>query len=91
MCMYLLCHRLKSSASRAQLLTHLLETWCVLSDRDQAFLVEAVEQLTISAELSLTVIKALRDATNKLKALLEQPRSHSLIFVDNKFLSLYSR
>lgn len=82
--------QLKSSANRSQLLTNLLDTWCVLSDRDQSFLVEAVEQLTVSAELSLTVIKTLRDAINKLKALLEHPRSHALIFVDNKFLSLYS-
>lgn len=83
-------YRLQINDRRSQLLAHLLDTWSNLADKDQGCLVEAVEQLTINAELNATVIKTLKDATTKIKSLTEYSRVHALIFVDNKFLSLYS-
>uniref|UniRef100_A0A1B6C2U9 FUZ/MON1/HPS1 first Longin domain-containing protein n=1 Tax=Clastoptera arizonana TaxID=38151 RepID=A0A1B6C2U9_9HEMI len=81
---------LQINNSRSQLLAHLLDTWISLADKDQGCLVEAVEQLTINAELSNTVIKILKDAANKVKSMTEYSHVHALIFVDNKFVSLYS-
>ncbi|KAG8320508.1 hybrid polyketide synthetase [Homalodisca vitripennis] len=81
---------LKHNLRQSSLLSHLLDTWNQLADSDQACLVEAVEQLTVNPEVNATVIKSLREAANKLKSMVDYSRSHALIFVENKFLSLYS-
>lgn len=82
---------LKHNQRQSELLSLLLDTWSALADSDQACLVEAVEQMSVSPELNDTVIKTLRDAANKLKSMVDYSRCHALIFVDTKFLSLYSR
>lgn len=71
--------------------TKLLDTWLWLKDNDQAILVEAVEQLSVNKELSATTIRALQEATEKLKSQLDHSKMHAMILVHNKFLSLYSR
>ena len=73
------------------LLSRLLETWVQLRDCDQAFLVEAVEQLMVNDDLTAASLKALQDAVDKLKTATEFSRIHALLLVENKFLSLYSR
>ncbi|KAJ1525914.1 hypothetical protein ONE63_009103 [Megalurothrips usitatus] len=81
---------LKISQSRADLLTHLLDTWISLQDTEQWLLVEAVEQLTVNAELSGATLKTLQSAVDKMRSVDELQRVHAMILVHNKFLSLYS-
>jgi Hermansky-Pudlak syndrome 1 protein len=69
----------------------MLDVWIQLRDSEQAFLVEAVEQLSVNPDIATATMKALQDATERLKAATDFNRIHALIFVENKFLSLYSR
>ncbi|XP_063221204.1 BLOC-3 complex member HPS1 [Bacillus rossius redtenbacheri] len=81
---------LKRDKGRAGLLTRLLDAWLVLQDTDQAVLVEAVEQLIVNTELSLAALRALQEATDRLRALTDFSKAHAMVLVDNKFLGLYS-
>ncbi|BES99488.1 Hermansky-Pudlak Syndrome 1 [Nesidiocoris tenuis] len=81
---------LKTDLPRYTLIGRLLDTWTGLAGDDQGFLLEAIEQLTVNSELNMVAIKALREATDKMKSMLDRPKSHAVIFVENKFLSLYS-
>ncbi|XP_069670133.1 BLOC-3 complex member HPS1 [Periplaneta americana] len=81
---------LKKNKSRSLLLSRLLDTWMQLQDCDQAFLVEAVEQLMVNVDLTAASLKALQDAVEKLKTVTEFSRIHAMLLVENKFLSLYS-
>lgn len=57
---------------------------------NQGILVEAIEQLLVNADVKNTVVSSLQAATEKLKQDPHSQRSHSIMFVGNKFLSLYS-
>ncbi|XP_073997896.1 Hermansky-Pudlak syndrome 1 protein isoform X2 [Rhodnius prolixus] len=81
---------LKTVKSKSSLVKRLLDTWGTLVEDDQAELLEALEQLSVSNDLSSTAIKALKEATDKIKSKLDQSRSHALLFVENKFLALFS-
>ncbi|XP_049857861.1 Hermansky-Pudlak syndrome 1 protein homolog [Schistocerca gregaria] len=81
---------LKSNKSRAALLSRLLDTWTLLQDTDQAVLVEAVEQLMVNVDLSSATLRTLQEATEKLKTCPDFSKLHTMILVENKFLSLYS-
>ncbi|XP_034233970.1 Hermansky-Pudlak syndrome 1 protein homolog isoform X1 [Thrips palmi] len=81
---------LKISQSRSDLLTQLLDSWVFLQDSEQWLLVEAVEQLTVNAELSGATLKTLQSAVDKMRSVDELQRVHAMILVRNKFLSLYS-
>ncbi|KAK3930600.1 Hermansky-Pudlak syndrome 1 protein-like protein [Frankliniella fusca] len=81
---------LKINQSRADLLTQLMDTWISLQDSEQWLLVEAVEQLTVNAELSGATLKTLQTAVDKMRSVDELQRVHAMILVRNKFLSLYS-
>ncbi|KAK7792624.1 hypothetical protein R5R35_013454 [Gryllus longicercus] len=81
---------LKTNKSRAALLSRILDTWIQLQDSDQAVLVEAVEQLMVNTDLSAATLKALQEATEKLKSHTDFSRVHAMILVENKFLSLFS-
>lgn len=73
------------------MLTNILNTWINLYENDQSILVEAVEQLLVNSELRNVALSSLQLATEKLKQNPHSQRSHALLFVKNKFLSLYSR
>ncbi|GLH00249.1 Hermansky-Pudlak syndrome 1 protein like protein [Gryllus bimaculatus] len=81
---------LKTNKSRAALLSRILDTWIQLQDSDQAVLVEAVEQLMVNTDLSAATLRALQEATEKLKSHTDFSRVHAMILVENKFLSLFS-
>lgn len=67
------------------------DVWLQLRDSEQAFLVEAVEQLSVNPDISSATMKALQDACERIKAATDFNRMHALVFVENKFLALYSR
>lgn len=87
----LLCLRLKYSRRRRFLVSKLLDVWLKRSNEEQCVLIEAVEQLTVSAELSTAALTAAKTAAEKMKAKSAFSRVHILIMVRQKFLTLYSR
>ncbi|XP_046385699.1 Hermansky-Pudlak syndrome 1 protein isoform X2 [Ischnura elegans] len=83
---------LKHDREVSQMLGKLLDGWRHLRDTDQAFLVEAVEQLGVNGEIAGSSLNVLRGAADRLKTTApDSSRVHFLLFVNSKFLSLYSR
>ncbi|CAH0385397.1 unnamed protein product [Bemisia tabaci] len=77
-------------AKYKQFVSLMMDTWDQLVNKDQAFLLEAVEQLSINGQIAATTISVLENAAEKFEALISYPKIHTLIFVENKLLSLYS-
>ena len=71
-------------------MSSLLDAWVYLRESEQSFLTEAVEQLSVNADLAATTLKVLTDAADKLKTQSEFSSVHVLILVEHKFLSLFS-
>lgn len=86
-----LCLRLKYSRRRRFLVSKLLDVWLKRTNEEQCVLIEAIEQLTVSAELSTAALTAAKTAAEKMKAKSAFSRVHILIMVRQKFLTLYSR
>ena len=73
------------------LVSSLLDAWSNLRNCEQSMLTEAVEQLSVNAEVASSVLKVLHDACDKLKnSQSEFSNLHLLLLVGSKFLSLYS-
>jgi len=84
-------NRLKTNWQKACLVSSLLDAWSNLRNCEQSMLTEAVEQLSVNAEVASSILKVLHDACDKLKN--SQPEFsnlHMLLLVGSKFLSLYS-
>lgn len=79
--------RLKTDAHRKSLVSRLYDSWTELYFTKQTILLEAVEQLLVNAEVKSKALQGLR-SIDKLKD--ESQKSHGIIFVDDKILSLYS-
>ncbi|KAL6252006.1 hypothetical protein P5V15_014986 [Pogonomyrmex californicus] len=82
---------LKTNWQKMHLVSSLLDAWSNLRNCEQSILTEAVEQLSVNAEVASSVLKILHDAYDKLKS--SQPEFnnvHVLLLVGSKFLSLYS-
>lgn len=72
------------------MVSHLLDAWSDLRGSEQNMLTEAVEQLSVNADLASATLRVLSDAADKLKAQSEFSNVHVLILVEHKFLSLFS-
>ncbi|KAI4501822.1 hypothetical protein M0802_003157 [Mischocyttarus mexicanus] len=81
---------LKSSRQKVCLVSSLLDAWIELRGSEQSILTEAVEQLSVNADLASVILKVLNDACDKLKTQSEFSNIHVLLLVKQKFLSLYS-
>ncbi|XP_065092961.1 BLOC-3 complex member HPS1 [Ochlerotatus camptorhynchus] len=81
---------IKNNIKKSQLLSSLISTYRQMYLGNQGILVEAIEQLLVNADVKNTVVSSLQAATEKLKQDPHSQRSHSIMFVGNKFLSLYS-
>ncbi|KAL4113192.1 hypothetical protein QTP88_016860 [Uroleucon formosanum] len=81
---------LKYSRRRRFLVSKLLDVWLKRTNEEQCVLIEAIEQLTVSAELSTAALTAAKTAAEKMKAKSAFSRVHILIMVRQKFLTLYS-
>lgn len=82
---------LKEDNGRRDSVCRLIDTWNCLVATDQSVLLEAVEEITTSPEVTGVTINALSQASEALKTKLDIVKSHTLVFVRNKFLALYSR
>ncbi|CAD7088595.1 unnamed protein product [Hermetia illucens] len=81
---------LKQKESKSCLMTDLLETWQRLYETNQGVLLEAIEQLMVNPDVKSVAQKTLEAATERLKQDPHSQRSHALLFVENKFLGIYS-
>lgn len=81
--------RLKGSEYHTELLDQLLGTWGRLYLSDQSFLVEAVEQMLVNAQLSSALIKSLEQAATKVRSY-GTDHVHAILFLETKLLSWYS-
>ncbi|XKL59651.1 hypothetical protein PGB90_000667 [Kerria lacca] len=81
---------LKSSEKIFKLVCGMVDTWYRLVNTEQSVLVEAIEQLRVDNNVATSCIKALTEATDKLKSSLTYSQIHALILVNHRFLSLYS-
>ena len=80
--------RLKTSPRHAEELDSLLNTWAALHSCDQTFLIEALEQMTMTPQKSTALIKALQQISSKVQ--IQNEHVHALLFSDTKLLSWYS-
>ncbi|XP_018394789.1 PREDICTED: Hermansky-Pudlak syndrome 1 protein homolog [Cyphomyrmex costatus] len=82
---------LKTNWQKMCLVSSLLDAWSNLRNCEQSMLTEAVEQLSVNAEVASSILKVLHDACDKLKnSQSEFSNLHLLLLVGSKFLSLYS-
>uniref|UniRef100_A0A1Y1JYQ2 Hermansky-Pudlak syndrome 1 protein homolog n=1 Tax=Photinus pyralis TaxID=7054 RepID=A0A1Y1JYQ2_PHOPY len=81
---------LKSNKQIASIVTSVIDSWIYLHNTEQLMLIEAIEQLMINSDLSSSALKTLQEAVDRLQAVIERPKVHALILVQNKFLGLYS-
>ena len=72
-----------------QYLKGILDTWHTLCRQEQMFLVESIEILSVNAELSSRCLHLLEEVLSKANK--ENTAVHSLLFVNNKLLGLYSK
>ncbi|XP_060521851.1 BLOC-3 complex member HPS1 isoform X2 [Cylas formicarius] len=83
-------YQLLLNKERCSLLHKLYDNWLKLKEDNQAFLVEALEQLVINSDLSNTCLEALKESVTQLSLYQDLSRVHALLLVKDKFLSLYS-
>lgn len=83
--------RLKTIPLKSQILGKLLQSWIDLFQNDEAILIEGVEHLMINVDVKKVAQKALEMASDNLKRDPYSQRSHSILFVKNKLLAMYSR
>lgn len=72
------------------MLTHLLKTWKNLYEVSQDVMLETIEQLLINADVKNAAVSSLNIAVEKLRQDPHSQKNHALIFVENKFLSIFS-
>lgn len=83
-------HLLKTDPARADLFTKTFNKWRKLYDSDQTVLIEAVEQLLVNSDVRSQALNSLLAASDKLRQDPFLTKSHSILFIGNKFLSLYA-
>lgn len=83
-------HQLKSDNKSSELLVNLIEKWKKLYDEDQDICLEVIQQLTVNNDVKKSIVTALECALEKLKQTPQYQRNHAVIFIGNKFLSMFS-
>ncbi|XP_071792643.1 BLOC-3 complex member HPS1-like [Asterias amurensis] len=70
--------------------TRVIDTWTELYNKEQCFLVEAIERLQVNQTVNEICISALETVLRKLRAVGEKYAVHAMLMVDAKLLALYS-
>ncbi|KAK3585451.1 hypothetical protein CHS0354_003298 [Potamilus streckersoni] len=79
-----------SKPVRWDFLRRILTTWVDLVNKEQAFLMEAVERLHVNQMLNEQCIELLRMGVISIQAAGEKHTQHALLLVNSKLLALYS-
>lgn len=84
-------YRLKERQEKADVATRLIDSWLELQNNDQAVFAESVEQLFVNSDVGSVTLQLLRKSAEKLSSNVNCSKIHSMVLVNNKLLSLYSR
>lgn len=79
---------MKNSDDVAETYARLIDAWIGMSEREQVTYVEAIEQLSVNKDLGNASVRIAKEAMEKLCC--DTSRAHVMLFVGNKFLTLYS-
>jgi Hermansky-Pudlak syndrome 1 protein len=83
-------YQLKSDNKKSEMLTSLIVNWKNFYEEKQDVCLEVIEQLTVNNDVKNNIITSLELALEKLKQDQQFQRNHALVFVGNKFLSMFS-
>lgn len=83
-------HQLKTDNRSSEMLVSLIENWKTLYEDDQDVCLEVIQQLIVNNDVKKKIVSALECALEKLKQTAQYQRNHAVIFVGNKFLSMFS-
>lgn len=83
-------YNLKGDPRKAEIVTNLYNKWNKLFVKNQSVCLEVLEQLTVNNDVKNSIVVTLEHALEKLKNDPRYQKSHAMIFVDNKFLSMFS-
>lgn len=81
---------LKTDNKKSEMLISLIKSWKKLYMENQDICLEVIEQLTVNNEVKNQIVSALELALEKLKQDPQFQRNHAVVFVGNKFLSMFS-
>lgn len=82
--------QLKTDNKKSEMLVTLITKWKQLYEESQDTCLEVIEQLTVNNDVKKNIVSALELALEKLKQDPASQRSHAVVFVGTKFLSMYS-
>ena len=82
--------QLKTDSKKSEMLVSLMTKWKQLFDEHQDICLEVIEQLTVNNDVKNNIVTALELALEKLKQDPQFQRNHAVVFVGNKFLSIFS-
>jgi Hermansky-Pudlak syndrome 1 protein len=82
--------QLKSDNVKSEMLTNIFTKWKKLYEENQDVCLDVIEQLSMNNDVKKGVISALELALENLKQDPQSQRNHAVIFVESKFLSLFS-
>lgn len=83
-------YQLKSDNRKAEMLVSLIAKWKQLYEEKQDICLEVIEQLTVNNDVKNNIVGALEIGLEKLKQDPQCQRSHAVVFVGTKFLSMFS-
>lgn len=83
--------RLKQRQEKSDIVARLIDSWLELQNNDQAVFAESVEQLFVNSDVGSVTLQLLRKSVEKLSSSVNCSKIHSMVLVNNKLLSLYSR
>lgn len=83
-------YQLKSDNKKSEMLISLIVKWKRLYSESQDVCLEVIEQLTVNNDVKNNIVSSLEVALEKLKQDPQFQRNHAVVFVGNKFLSMFS-
>lgn len=83
-------YNLKCDSAKADMVTRLYNKWSKLFAKNQSVCLEVLEQLTVNNDVKNSIVLSLEHALEKLKHDPKYQKSHAMILVENKFVSMFS-
>jgi Hermansky-Pudlak syndrome 1 protein len=82
--------QLKADNKKSEMLTNIFTKWKKLYDENQDVCLDVIEQITVNNDVKKAVVSSLELALENLKQDPQFQRNHGVVFVTNKFLSMFS-
>lgn len=82
--------QLKTDNKKSEMLINLISGWKKLYVEKQDVCLEVIEHLTVSIDMKKNIVSSLEVVLEKLKQDPQLQRNHAVVFVGNKFLTMFS-